>query len=186
VHYLRDPRQVRLIAGAGPAIRGLRNAGFACVVVTNQSPIGRGLMSLEELSLVNAEMDRQLIELGAALDGLYFCSFAPSVADRTTIEHPDRKPGPGMLLRAARDLKLDLRRSWMVGDMPSDIAAGRNAKVGGTILVRTGHGASVAAGDIAVDHVVADLPAAAELILRGGMRSRSGRRDLGTLEGTRA
>ena len=81
------------------------------------------------------------------------------------IEHPDRKPGPGMLLRAAEEKALDLARSWMVGDTISDMLAGRNAGCRGSILVRTGYGGKVAEGHDAVDHRVSDLADAAEFIL---------------------
>jgi D-glycero-D-manno-heptose 1,7-bisphosphate phosphatase len=100
-------------------------------------------------------------------DGFYFCPAVPTTGDRTAIDDPDRKPAPGMLLRAAADLGLDLSRSWMVGDLISDVLAGRNAGCRGGILVRTGladdDDAALAA---AIGHVVADLSAAAELILR--------------------
>lgn len=169
VHHLVDPAQVRLIPGAAGAIRSLQALDFACVIVTNQSVIGRGLLTEAGLELVHAEMHRQLAAEGVRLDGVYYCPVAPRAegpaGDRTVIEHPDRKPGPGMLRRAARELLLDLRRSWMVGDLLSDTWAGRNAGVEGTILVRTGLGKSVVA-DGSVDHVAEDLAAAARLIAR--------------------
>ena len=85
-------------------------------------------------------MNRQLAAEGATLDAIYYCPEAPAGDDRTVIEHGDRKPGPGMLLRAAEDLGLDLGASWMVGDMISDVLAGINAGCRGSILVRTGKG----------------------------------------------
>lgn len=166
VHYLDDPAQVRLLPGAAEAIRALRTAGFACVMVTNQSAIGRGLLTLERFDQVQEEVFRQLREQRADLDGTYFCPVVPVTDNPTVVEHPDRKPGPGMLLRAARELDLDVSRSWMVGDALSDVFAGRNAGCCGTVLVRTGCGASAATSvDGAVDHVVADLCEAARLIV---------------------
>lgn len=164
-NYLSDPAGVRLLPGAAAALRRLREAGFACVVVTNQSAIARGMLTEATLAEIHEEMERQLAAEGAALDGCYHCPVAPVGPDRRVVEHPDRKPGPGMLLRAARELDLDLASSWMVGDLISDLLAGRNAGVRGTILVRTGYGAQVDPADPAVDHVVDDLPAAAELVL---------------------
>jgi D-glycero-D-manno-heptose 1,7-bisphosphate phosphatase len=166
VHYLRDPAEVRLIPEAAAAIVGLRAAGYACVVVSNQSAVGRGLLTVGRLGEIHEEMCRQLRELGADLDGFYFCPAVPATADRTAVDHPDRKPGPGMLLRASEDLGLDLARSWMVGDLASDMHAGRNAGCRGTILVRTGLGAAVDEADEAIDHIAADLAGAADLILR--------------------
>jgi D-glycero-D-manno-heptose 1,7-bisphosphate phosphatase len=139
VHYLSDPAAVRLLPGAPDALRRLRDAGYALVLVTNQSAIGRGLLSVGTLDAIHDAMNRQLAEHDVALDAIYFCPEAPSKdGDRTTIDHPDRKPAPGMLLRAAADLDLDLARSWMIGDMISDALAGRHAGCRGSILVRTG------------------------------------------------
>ena len=104
----------------------------------------------------------------AELDGFYFCPLMPKVEDPRVIEHPDRKPGPGMLQRAARELGLDLARSFMVGDTISDMLAGRNAGCRGTILVRTGYGTRVEDSDPAVDHVVADIGEAGKRILELG------------------
>ena len=103
----------------------LNNAGYACVLVTNQSVVGRGLITEDELGLIHEEMERQLAETGAMLDAIYFCPVVGKSGDRMEIEHRDRKPGPGMLLRAATEHNLDVSRSWMVGDMMSDILAGQ-------------------------------------------------------------
>lgn len=166
VHYLSDPAHVALIPGAAGALRDLRAAGFACVVVSNQSAVGRGLLTLEGLAQVHDEFVRQLTAENAAIDGWYFCPVAPGTTDRSQTEHPDRKPAPGMLLRAARDLDLDIPASWMVGDMISDILAGRNAGCRGSILVRTGYGADATDAIEAADHVADDLRAAAGWILK--------------------
>lgn len=163
VHHLADPRDVRLLPRAGDALRLLRELGYVPVLVTNQSAIGRGLLTVEGLGEVQREFDRQLSASGQCIDGFYFCPHLPQIKDPRVIEHPDRKPGPGMLLRAASELGLDLARSFMIGDTVSDIWAGRNAGCRGTILVRTGYGKDAPA-DAGADHVVADVWAAAELI----------------------
>jgi D-glycero-D-manno-heptose 1,7-bisphosphate phosphatase len=138
VHYLADPTKVRLLSGVPESIRTFQSMGFACVVITNQSAVGRGLVTLQAMHDVNAEMHRQLAEHDVQLDGLYYCTSVPTNTDRTIIDDPDRKPGPGMLFRAAKELGLDLGNSWIIGDMLSDILAGRNAGCRGSILVRTG------------------------------------------------
>jgi D-glycero-D-manno-heptose 1,7-bisphosphate phosphatase len=163
VHHLADPREVRLLPRSGEAVRLLRELGYLSVLVTNQSAIGRGLLTVEGLGAVQAEFDRQLSACGEKIDGFYFCPHMPLIKDPTVIEHPDRKPGPGMLLRAARELELDLSRSWMIGDTVSDMWAGRNAGCRGTILVRTGYGKDAPAS-AGADYVVEDVWAAAELI----------------------
>ncbi len=168
VHHLRDPAEVRLLSGAGEALRALRKNGYAVVVVTNQSVVGRGLLSEDGLAAVHAEMCRQLADHGVRLDGYYYCPIAPTGDDRLEIEHPDRKPAPGMLWRAARELDLALGASWMVGDALTDVLAGRNAGCAATILVRSGYGATQSVEHPAIDYVVDDLTAAAELILSSG------------------
>jgi D-glycero-D-manno-heptose 1,7-bisphosphate phosphatase len=158
--YLTRPEQVRLLPGAGAAVRRLRAAGFACVVVTNQSAIGRGLMTEAALRLVHHELLRQLRGHGASLDGLYHCPAGPG-------EHPDRKPAPGMLLRAAADMGLDLARSWTVGDTARDILAGHAAGCRGAVLVCSGHDPAPAMTVLAAgDFIAADLAEAARVILR--------------------
>jgi D-glycero-D-manno-heptose 1,7-bisphosphate phosphatase len=177
VHHLSLPSEVRLLPSAGPAVRSLRDRGYACVVVSNQSAIGRGKLTEAGLGEVHAELVRQLFEVGAELDGFYFSPLKPTVEDPTVIEHPDRKPGPGMLRRAASELGLDLGSSWMVGDAVSDILAGKNAGCKATILVRTGYGSRLAAEHAGhVEHVVDDVGSAARLILEldgGGRGPRS-------------
>ena len=164
VHHLADPGLVRVIPGAGRAIARLNAAGIATVIVTNQSVIGRGKLTEAGLAEIHAEMTRQLATEGARIDAMYHCPLAPTVDDPRVVEHPDRKPGPGMLLRAATDLRLDLARSIMVGDSISDMLAGRNAGVGATVLVRTGYGDRVALPDPAIDHVLADMAGIASMI----------------------
>ena len=166
VHLLTQPRQVRLLPGAADAIRNLQSLDYACIIVTNQSVIGRGMLTEAGLTQVHDEMHRQLAAHNVRLDGVFFCPEAPTNSDRTIIEHHDRKPGPGMLLRAAREMLLDLSRSWIIGDMHSDMLAGRNARLRGTILVRTGQGEAVDPNDPAVDYVATDLLEASRLIAR--------------------
>jgi D-glycero-D-manno-heptose 1,7-bisphosphate phosphatase len=159
--YITHPDHLRLLPGVAEAVRLLRDAGFACVVVTNQSAIGRGLMSEADLHLIHERLHQQLHAEAAKLDGLYFC---PALSG----DHPERKPAPGMLLRAARDLELDLTRSWMVGDTASDMLAGQNAGCR-CILVRSGHDVGAALTHLTSGDAVAnDLPEAARLILTLG------------------
>jgi D-glycero-D-manno-heptose 1,7-bisphosphate phosphatase len=166
VHYLSDPARVRLLPGAADALKRLRRAGFARVLVTNQSAIARGMITVERLAEIHAELERQLAASDATLDGIYYCPAAPAGDDRTVVECPDRKPGPGMLLRAASEMGLDLRASWMVGDLISDVLAGRNAGCR-SIMVRSGQApdSEVAAAATSGAAVVPDLAAAVDWIL---------------------
>jgi D-glycero-D-manno-heptose 1,7-bisphosphate phosphatase len=156
--YVTHPGHLRLLPGAADAVRQLCEAGFACVVVTNQSAIGRGLMTEADLHLIHEQLHLQLHAGAAKLDGLYFCPALPG-------DDPERKPAPGMLLRAARELELDLTRSWMVGDTVSDLLAGQNACCR-CILVRSGHDLGEALTLLKPGDAVADnLSEAARLIL---------------------
>ena len=163
--YLSDPALVRLLPGVAEAIKEFRRAGFAVVLVTNQSAISRGTLTLDRLDQIHTEMRRQLATHGATIDGIYYCPIAPSGDDRSVVEHPDRKPGPGMLLRASADLKLDLAASWMVGDLISDVHAGLNAGCRSILLesgqTRPGDIGSLENGAL----VLPDLTAAAAVIL---------------------
>ncbi len=136
--YLRDPKAVRLLAGVGEALRRLSSAGYKLVVVTNQSGIARGLLTDAVLTEIHAEVQRQLDQHGVRLDAIYFCPYHPEGSvEEFAMESPDRKPSPGMLLRAAKELKLDLAASWMVGDTMRDVEAGQRAGCR-TVLVTVG------------------------------------------------
>ena len=165
VHYLSDPNQVRLIPGAGEAIAKLRRAGYSVVLVTNQSGVGRGFFDETRLGEIHDEMNRQLLTHDARLDGLYFCPVVPTSDDPTVIDHHDRKPGPGMLFRARDELGLDLARSWMIGDSLGDLLAGRNARLRGSLLVRTGYGDRIPEAHPAQDGAFADIAAAVDWLL---------------------
>ena len=168
VSYLADPALVKLLPGSAEALVRLRRAGFARVLVTNQSAIGRGMITEDRLEEIHAEMNRQLAVRGASLDAIYYCPEAPVGEDRTTVECPDRKPGPGMLLRAAAELKLDLDASWMVGDLVSDVLAGLNAGCR-SILVQSGQTSPAAAFEALAGRflMAPDLAASTNLILDG-------------------
>ncbi len=173
VHYIARPDQVEILPGTARAIADVRRAGYACIVVSNQSGVGRGMLTEADMWAVQREVERQLVAVhpDATLEASYFCTFAPpkdadSAPDRRSrIDHPDRKPAPGMLLRAAEEHGLDLARSWMIGDMESDIRAGINAGVHGTIHVQTGHGASQPKASNLATHSAQDLAAAVQFIL---------------------
>ena len=165
VPYLSDPALVRVLPGVAEALKRLRRAGFALVLVTNQSAIGRGMLTEERLHQIHHELSRQLAASGATIDQIYYCPDAPVGEDRTVVENSDRKPGPGMLLRAASDLNLELSACWMVGDLISDVLAGFNAGCK-SILVQSGQTSTEEASVYAGQSLIAsDLGAAVDLIL---------------------
>lgn len=156
VHYCNDPARVRAFPDAANALKNLRDAGWLNVIVTNQSGIASGKISLRQYQAVEAELSRQL---GQLVDAVYFC---PDSASAPTHR---RKPGTGMIEEAIRDLGIDPARSWMVGDKGIDIACGRAAGCR-TILVRTGYGAKHTGPD--PDHFAEDIAEAAGIILADG------------------
>lgn len=168
VHFLCDPAQIRLLPGAATALLRLKSAGFLCVLVTNQSAVGRGMITETRLHEIHAEMSRILAAQGVLLDGIYYCPDAPSRAGGPVLASGDRKPAPGMLLRAAADLRLDLANSWMVGDKLSDVQAGLNAGCRSILLTSDpGDLAESEARPLADRYLcAADLASAAELILK--------------------
>jgi D-glycero-D-manno-heptose 1,7-bisphosphate phosphatase len=138
--YINHPSRVRMLPRTAAAVARLNRAGIAAVMATNQAGIARGYFSKETLEEVNAELERQLADHGATLDALYVCTHHPSAGRapyRALCEC--RKPKPGLLIRAAADMGLDLSRSVMIGDKPSDIGAGQAAGLA-TVLVLTGYG----------------------------------------------
>jgi D,D-heptose 1,7-bisphosphate phosphatase len=160
-HYLDDPDRVELIPGAAEAIRRLREARLAVVLVTNQSGIARGLYTEAQYHAVAKRVEQVLDRAGTLLDATYYCPHHPDHSGPCDC----RKPGTGLHRRAAREHGLDLAASYYVGDKLTDVLPAL-ALGGQGILVRTGYGAaaepSLPSGFWAAD----DLGGAAELILR--------------------
>ncbi len=166
--YLNDPSAVKLLPGVELAIKSLKQAGYLIVVVTNQSGVARGLITEENLEAVHAELRRQLGEKGAHVDGIYYCPYHPEgTVDAYAVDSELRKPKPGMLLKAASELEIDLTRSWMVGDRAHDVEAGQRAGCR-AIRIRTPGPGQQRPDDESVqaDYVVRNLVEAARLILR--------------------
>lgn len=153
VHYCNDPARVRAFPAAPAALKKLRDAGWLNVIITNQSGIASGKISLPQYQAVEAELARQL---GGVVDAVYFCS------DSATAPTHRRKPGTGMIEEAVRDLDISPARSWMVGDKGIDIECGRAAGCR-TILVKTGYGTKHAGSE--PDYFAEDIAEAAEIIL---------------------
>jgi D-glycero-D-manno-heptose 1,7-bisphosphate phosphatase len=152
--YCSDPKQVQIFPGVPEALRRLKWKGFKLIVITNQSGIGRGLFTIEQYRAVEAEVLRQLGD--GLIDATYFCPDVPG-------QHSScRKPAPGMIVQATREHRIDLSRSFFIGDKEIDAECGRNAGVR-TIRVRTGFDRDAA--NSYADWIAEDLPAAIDIIL---------------------
>lgn len=153
VHYCGDPAKVKVYPGVPEALRKLKDAGFRTFVITNQSGIGRGLITEQQYRAVEAELLRQIGE--GLIDASYFCPDAPGVPSTR------RKPEPGMLFEAAADFDIDLAASYTIGDKSADVECGRRAGTS-TILVRTGYGAEQVCQ---ADFTTGDMVQAVQVVL---------------------
>jgi len=170
--YLADPNQVVVIDGAADAIARCREFGFAVITFSNQSGVARGMFTEEAVRAVNTRMDEMLRAQNpsALIDAHEFCPYHPQATVETYRQESDlRKPKPGMILQAAQRLDIDLSRSWVVGDAPRDIEAGRAAGCR-TILFHDPNlppsEAARQAATIEPDFIVSSLKRAAQIIVR--------------------
>jgi D-glycero-D-manno-heptose 1,7-bisphosphate phosphatase len=159
--YITGAKEFRFVPGTPQAIRRLNKRKIPVVIVSNQSGVGRGLMTRKQLGDVNTHMLRELRRAGASVRQVYYC-----------VHHPDkgcacRKPKPGMLLKAARRFNIDLKRSYIVGDSEVDILAGRSAGCR-QVLVLSGRHSRKSAKHLSVqpDRIAKNLRAAVGWILK--------------------
>ncbi len=158
VDYLHEPEKVKLEKHVVEAFRIFRRKGYKLVVVTNQAGVAKGVYKEEDIAPVHEKIQELLAAENLSIDAFYYC-----------IHHPDftgacscRKPAPGMLLRAAADLDIDVSQSVMVGDRMSDVEAGVNAGCAHSYLIRTGYGRKLASEAPAAAEIVDDLLELAE------------------------
>jgi D-glycero-D-manno-heptose 1,7-bisphosphate phosphatase len=177
VGYVTALDQFRLLPRSAAAIRRLNEANLLAVVVTNQSGVARGLFDEALVEQVHARMRDQLAQEGARLDGIYVCAHHPVLGEPPWRRACDcRKPEPGLLIRAAREMDVDLASSWLVGDSARDLEAGRRAGVS-PVLVLTGYGRDELRDRIGPDggaqpaYVAEDLMDAVDWILTQEARS---------------
>jgi len=169
VGYPSRVEQIEIYSSSFEAVRRIKAAGFLAVIVTNQSGVGRGFLTEADLANIHGYVRSEFAARGIRLDGIYYCphydlSSEPEYRKNCSC----RKPEPGLALRAAADLDIDLRRSYMVGDKVEDVLFG--IAIGATpVLVRTGYGAasekSLAGMDIRIGAVADDLLEAVTWIL---------------------
>ena len=147
VGYLSRLDALVLIPGAGEAVRRINESGMKAVVVSNQSGIARGYFTEAFVESVHDLLNRMLREQGAHIDRFYFCPHHPVHGNGPyKIQCDCRKPEPGLLLRAAEELDIDLGRSYLIGDMLKDIDTAKKVGAKG-VLVRTGYGRNIIVTD---------------------------------------
>ena len=163
--YINHPNQVKLLSGTSAALVQLRRMGYKLVIVTNQSAIARGIVTEQVLG----EIHQRLIELlgreGAGVDKIYFCPYHPSgVIAKYRKDSDLRKPKPGMLLKAAEEMNIDLEQSWMIGNAYHDIKAGKLAGCRTILIDSSAHPALRKAMDPVPDKKAVNIKEAVNII----------------------
>ncbi|NBB50554.1 HAD-IIIA family hydrolase [Rhizobium sp. CRIBSB] len=131
--YPHREDQLVFMPGAAEAVHRLNSLGYMAIIVTNQSGVARGMFTEAQMDRFNALIVRKLAARGARIQAVYACPFHSEARDPAYFhaDHPDRKPNPGMILRATADHGVDLKRAFMIGDQPSDMEAARRAGIPG-------------------------------------------------------
>ncbi|TET25585.1 MAG: HAD family hydrolase [Dehalococcoidia bacterium] len=163
------PEQFRLLPGVAQAIRKYHKMGYKVILASNQPGIAKGILSEEAFEAIRRKMKRELAKEGAFLDGEYYCPHHPEAkVKRLKANCGCRKPEPGLLLQAAKDMGIELSRSWMIGDGLTDVKAGKRA---GTRTILMGRKKCelcqlMDEEDVRPDAIAPDLLAAAQHILK--------------------
>ncbi|OGX06653.1 MAG: hypothetical protein A2Z88_11610 [Omnitrophica WOR_2 bacterium GWA2_47_8] len=173
VDDLISPDQFRMFPEAPKAILSLHEAGYLIIVVTNQPSIAKGFCTMDDIKRIHKKMEKELLREGARVDAIYVCPHHPEKGHSGEIKELKidcdcRKPKPGLLLGAMREHDIDPKKSYMVGDSLSDIAAGKEAGCV-TILLKKGGGAKTVHKKMTIhmpDFTVHDLTEAASVILK--------------------
>jgi D-glycero-D-manno-heptose 1,7-bisphosphate phosphatase len=119
--YVKTPEELEILPGVYGPLREIRKQGFRIVIVTNQSVVGRGYTTLEGMERIHVKFRLELERHGCYVDAIYFCPHLPDQGCDC------RKPAPGMILKAAKELGIDLEKSWMIGDKEVDLEAAKRA-----------------------------------------------------------
>ena len=166
-NYLRKIKDVKLIRGAVSGLKMLARRGYKLFIVTNQSGIARGYLSEKKLKQINGYLVKLLNKKGAAVDGVYFCPHMPGYGCKC------RKPALGMVVEACRKTKINLSKSFAVGDHVNDFLLGQNMGGRGIFLL-TGHGRKelkkikASCGGLKPDFISKNLFEAAKIIIKNG------------------
>ncbi|MGA2092816.1 MAG: HAD-IIIA family hydrolase [Sedimentisphaerales bacterium] len=163
--YISNPDQVSLLENVPETLSILKGMGYKLVVVSNQSGVARGIFTEETLGRIHKRLEQLLTEKGASLDRIYYCPYHPEgVIPKYRRESEMRKPNPGMLLAAGKDLDIDLKESWMVGNGVRDIEAGARAGCKTILLDSRGHPQKIQPGERMPDYRAVNLKEVVNII----------------------
>ena len=169
--YINNPDQVKLLDSAPEALSSLKAMGYKLVVVSNQSGVARGILTEEVLAQIHKRLEQLLAEKGVSLDRIYYCPYhIDGVIPKYRKDSDWRKPNPGMLLAAGRDMDIDLKESWMVGDTTGDIEAGARAGCRTIMLASRTHEQKLKPGAPVPDYKAVNLKEVVNIIK---MKARS-------------
>jgi D-glycero-D-manno-heptose 1,7-bisphosphate phosphatase len=169
--YINNPDQVKLLDGAPEALSSFKTMGYKLVVVSNQSGVARGVVTEETIGQIHKRLERLLAEKGVILDRIYYCPYHPEgVIPKYRKDSDWRKPNPGMLLAAGRDMDIDMAESWMVGNSIRDVEAGRRAGCMTVMIAGRTHEQKMPPGEPGPDYRAVNLKEVVNIIK---MRARS-------------
>lgn len=171
--YINDPKQVELLPAVADALIQLRKSGYKLVVVSNQSGVARGIVTEEVLGKIHQKMLDLLRSENAYIDRIYYCPYHPDgVIKKYTKESDMRKPSAGMLLLAAKEMDIDLEKSWVVGDSYRDVIAGKIAGCRTILINSPVHPPERKSSDPDPDRKVVNIKEAANVIRMCDQRDR--------------
>jgi D-glycero-D-manno-heptose 1,7-bisphosphate phosphatase len=163
--YINNSDQVKLLENVPETLIALKNMGYKLVVVSNQSGVARGIFTEETLGKIHKRLEQLLTEKGASLDRIYYCPYHPEgVIPKYRRDSEMRKPNPGMLLAAGKDLDIDLNESWMVGNSARDIEAGARAGCKTILMDSRGHPQKIQPGQRMPDYRAVNLKEVVNII----------------------
>jgi len=163
--YINHPDQVKLLDGVPEALIELCTMGYKLIVVSNQSAVARGIVTEKTLAQIHERLRQLLAQKDAYLDKIYYCPYhVDGVIEKYRRESDLRKPSPGMLLTAAKEMNLDLAQSWMIGDSPHDIEAGARAGCKTILLDSPPHSKQLPPGSPAPDYKAVNIKEAVNII----------------------
>jgi D-glycero-D-manno-heptose 1,7-bisphosphate phosphatase len=182
--YINNPDQVKLLDGAAEALSSLKGMGYKLVVVSNQSGIARGIVTEETLGRIHKRLEQLLAEKGVSLDRIYYCPYHPDgVIPKYRKESDLRKPNPGMLFLAHKDLDIEMAESWMVGNSLGDVEAGKRAGCKTVMIESRAHEQKIPPGEPGPDYRAVNLKEVVNIIK---MRARSPQKQVGSLPAEQA